>query len=865
MSILRQSCNDDAFLSTALSLFEQEMSNAAGSAISMSALNAYHGTQLPSIVNQWAIVYGTNLKPREEMSMAREMQLPRPQQLPDTGPGSGRAQMPESPIVPSNRPGWQSTQSASPTIIQHHSQMPHYSPSSHPQYHFHPQIPNSVVHAAGANIYPVSPAIHQPLNHNLHPQIQHAPYWRNLSNHAPNLPISAVFPIQPVQQPQSSNATQMPPFKSMGPAALSVSNSSMGRASMSLDSSVLPLPPGQSGNSWKEVDGLIARRVRDGRTEYHVRWRGESAAEDAWLPKNLLRDSGGTMVGWRSKKTGLDQRDPLRVGYNATEASRSMEQIRRLGLDPNSLPSAIIHQQHSLDQHLIPNGVRLESAAVQQGIQANGSPHTPVRAALRQPPAPARSSTNTSSVTASTDDRRISSSLFVRNTNPVVQRVTTTPGFPQGSTLTPDQIQQRASPGPGLHFFHPDPNFNLPQAAIPEPQRIALHQAGLASPVYHKMTEFDGNEVGTRYYQFIDDIIQLPQLLTKDSDLIRWKVRIPSEIWARRTMTLPAVGEFSFKERNVSNGDSQFRLKSILFDPQEGQTQPTLSEFCSQPVRWPKCLSVTINGVEGVVDFRRKPHWGVDLSTDITELLEEGENEVVIGAIFSAQETAYRFLMAIEILCVADHSSVLRMPTRIPAAESLAAITNALKKQSNADDDLIIEQREMSIDLVDPFMSIIWEIPVRGKACVHRECFDLSAFLLSRTSRVAESGLNSPDKWHCPICKSDCRPPMLVVDVFLVDVRSTLVQNDQLHAKAIIVQADGSWEPRLELPSKDADQDTPDPDVPITGTLFQITSSVTQPKSEAAAVPPPAQAASASNTPRLPIDQREIIILDDDD
>jgi hypothetical protein len=385
--------------------------------------------------------------------------------------------------------------------------------------------------------------------------------------------------------------------------------------------------------------------------------------------------------------------------------------------------------------------------------------------------------------------------------------------------------------------------------AVPNPDFLALHQAGLRSPEYHKMVDLDGNESDARYYQYVEDIIELPQFITRDSDLVRWNVHIPQQIWSRRATPLAPFGEFLTPQRRVAAGNVQFRLKAVNFAEKRGRAKPTVSEFCTQPTKWPKCLSVSINE-HHAVDFRRKAHYGVDLATDITEMVRERDNEIVVGAIFTPQEAELKFLIAVEIICVADYQRLLKMPTRIPAADALAAITDLLKKGDD-DDDLVMD-RTMSIDLVDPFTSVMWVTPVRGSDCRHLECFDLEVFL---ASRVKDSGLSSPDKWHCPICKSDCRPPMLVIDEFLLGVRKTLEENGQLpaKAKAIVVRDDGTWEPRLEQASKDEGRDTPDPN----------TSNAATP-APAVTGPTAAHAAPSASTTSRTIDTRTVIILDDD-
>lgn len=362
--------------------------------------------------------------------------------------------------------------------------------------------------------------------------------------------------------------------------------------------------------------------------------------------------------------------------------------------------------------------------------------------------------------------------------------------------------QQPPSQPPGHFFFPRDHTFNLAIAAVPNPDRTALHQAHLRSPQFRKASLSEASTSDARYYQYVEGIIELPDLITNKSDLKRWKLNVPHEVWVRKAESPPPTGDYLSRERIVSNGFVQFRLKSVSYKSGAAAlAQPKLSEFCVQSTKWPKCLSVSINGDVGV-DFRRKAHFGVDLATDVTDLLREGENEVVIGCLFTPAEINTTYRMAIEIICINDHTTVMSMPDRITASESLSSIIAAIKSSDNGkdDDDLIVSQPVISIDLVDPFMSVMWVTPVRSRECQHRECFDLEAYLLSRTSRFKHSILTSVEQWKCPICKKDARPMVLIIDEFLLEVRKTLEQNAQLDARAILVQEDGSWKIKTDQP-----------------------------------------------------------------
>ncbi|KAL2415422.1 hypothetical protein ABEF95_006134 [Exophiala dermatitidis] len=365
---------------------------------------------------------------------------------------------------------------------------------------------------------------------------------------------------------------------------------------------------------------------------------------------------------------------------------------------------------------------------------------------------------------------------------------------------SPSQMNSAGVTHPTSLF--PPATYTLPILAQPDPDKRAMHQAHLAAPKYIKV---DYPEA--KYYQYVEDIRELPQLLRATTDLVRWTVHISPDVWARKAETMSPVGEFMVKQRKIKNGSVQFRMKCIALDDSAEAPMPSLSDFCARPTTWPKCLSISINGDFGV-DFRRKALHGVDLPTDVTDLLEFGDNEIVVCTASTPAESKTSYLLAVEIVCVSTLETVRTIPSRIGAEESLASVTKVLKggdKEQPAngadddEDDVVIAQSVLSIDLVDPITSVVWVTPVRGRECQHRECFDLEAFLLSRTSRDKKNAdVTDPDQWKCPICRKDARPPMLVVDEFLLQVRQQLQQRNQLEeAKAILVNEDGSWDVKL--------------------------------------------------------------------
>ncbi|KIW89024.1 uncharacterized protein Z519_10509 [Cladophialophora bantiana CBS 173.52] len=343
------------------------------------------------------------------------------------------------------------------------------------------------------------------------------------------------------------------------------------------------------------------------------------------------------------------------------------------------------------------------------------------------------------------------------------------------------------------------------QLSTPSDPPSAAH---IHSPEYRRIDEFNGNASNTPCYEFVEALIVAQECIHADSALVYWNVHISQDHWARRAASLPAAGQFGPRERDVSNDNVQFRLRSIAVQADGGgKVTPTPSDFHVQPTKWPIGLAVSINGDYGVEFKRSKAPNGAHLATDVTDLLKEGDNEVVVGAYFTPQEERSRcvYLMAVEVICVANHDKIANydkmksMPTRIPKADVIGAITESLKSKRDRTEvvDLTISQSAINIDLMDPLTSVIWTTPVRGRECRHQECFDLEAFLFRRTDGVNKGSLASPDRWKCPICEGYAPPNMLVIDEFLLEVRKTLEKDRQWQAQAIDVKEDGTWEPKF--------------------------------------------------------------------
>lgn len=266
--------------------------------------------------------------------------------------------------------------------------------------------------------------------------------------------------------------------------------------------------------------------------------------------------------------------------------------------------------------------------------------------------------------------------------------------------------------------------------------------------------------------------------------------------------------------RQVTNGSSLYRLKCIQV-PATTTTSTAVSEdvWVTGDTVWPNGIFLAINGKQ--LEVRRKLHHGKDVPIDLTNDVKEGLNTLTCSVLRTAQELklAKNFAVGVEAVEIVADDRIKNLPFMLKEPDARDAIIKSLNggvsgkgdgtdADKDEDEEIQVVDAHISIDITDPYTARIFELPVRGKTCLHRECFDLQTFLDTRKSRTIEKDREpaptSPDEWKCPICKKDARPQSLVMDGFLQSVRNELVERDQLDVKAIRVQADGTWEPVLD-------------------------------------------------------------------
>lgn len=317
-----------------------------------------------------------------------------------------------------------------------------------------------------------------------------------------------------------------------------------------------------------------------------------------------------------------------------------------------------------------------------------------------------------------------------------------------------------------------------------------MHQAHLRSPTLKPVDRRGTGAISTNLYQYVAKLALPPQPIIAGSRNHVWSFHV-SEV---EFETVPSDTPSPYgapPTREVHQGSQIYRIRCAKLPYLEGHTNEM--DWAVTESVWPSYLFIEINGVR--LGLRRKQHHGKDLPIDITPHVKKGVNEVSVCLIGpSKQKDGAQYALAVETIHVVDHKQALVAAVPVPANEILDPIKASLTSKPG-DDDLRVVDNTITINLIDPFSARIFNVPVRGLACRHRECFDHENYLQTR-----QAGWRSMvDEWRCPICRADARPQNLVMDCFLAEVREELAQQKRLDTKAIIIEEDGTWRPRAQI------------------------------------------------------------------
>lgn len=336
----------------------------------------------------------------------------------------------------------------------------------------------------------------------------------------------------------------------------------------------------------------------------------------------------------------------------------------------------------------------------------------------------------------------------------------------------------------------------------PNPMRLGLHLVGLRDPMKRLIKQDqDGNDVETELFTYLNTFIVNPTVVDVDQPIYTWNFSFAGN----ECQKFPHIAhgkETQYSVWTFRPGCRTIRLRCIRLpgnpDTVTEQAWSTTSTF------WPSVFYITVNGKELYV--RRKVHNGKDLPLDITEHLKAGENNVRVDIILGQDECkTSKFVFGLENMEVSEFDQILSLIKSVPASDSRGAIKKRLCPITD-DDDLAVVTDNLTIDLVDPFMARIFDVPVRSLHCNHHECFDRDTFIRTRHSTSGQTPM--VDNWRCPICKGDARPQFLVVDQFLAEIHAVLTRTNRLNGiRAIQIKVDGTWTFKY-----DTDEISPGPD-----------------------------------------------------
>jgi zinc finger MIZ domain-containing protein len=386
---------------------------------------------------------------------------------------------------------------------------------------------------------------------------------------------------------------------------------------------------------------------------------------------------------------------------------------------------------------------------------------------------------------------------------------TNTSGVPPArSTIAPVPNARRENIARQAHPL--DRPFIPPLDMVPVPQPInpdvtALHQAHLRSPilVVPEMFPDSQNDKSRRYYQVMKGFALGPVKIPKDIALTNFLFTVRADDLALVPRDR-SMGAGKLPTRELTSGALQYRFRCIRTKPEVTICLPP--DWAVSDTVWPDSIFALFNSEK--LEIRRKVQHGKDLPIDLTQPIAAAgvnfQNKLKISMPKSRQRAMkdQGYFVAVEVIETIKHQEIMEMclhGQRISANHTLNAIKKSLAPMGDDDDDFTIVATDLTLSLADPFTARIFDIPVRGNTCLHRECFDLETFLLTRNSKPKRP--QQPcmvDVWKCPLCGKDARPYSLRVDDFLVSVRNELAKQDNLDVKAILISPDGNWRAKPE-------------------------------------------------------------------
>ena len=359
----------------------------------------------------------------------------------------------------------------------------------------------------------------------------------------------------------------------------------------------------------------------------------------------------------------------------------------------------------------------------------------------------------------------------------------------------------------------PPLSYPTPPGA-PAPHFTAIHQSHLRSPLLVPKVGFPKDlpldHPDRRFYQVVKEFALAPVKL-QPVPITDFHFSIPTDEFNLLAKRLNASGK-SPDLRGFVPGSLQYRLRCI--ERKNPGNDCPLNEWVLQDTLWPENVNFHLEagGTKHVIELRRKKQHGKDLPVDLTDIVAmyPANSDILVVMSMPGRRQVFReknIFFAVEIIEILGHENIMNLCQirRRTIQETVESIKRSLSVIVEDDDDEIsLVSSELTLDITDPFSARIFTIPVRSDGCLHRECFDLETFLLSRISKPNRKGQPVMiDVWKCPLCKVDARPQTLYVDEYLLKVRKTLEEQGKLNVKAVLVDKDGRWKAKpMAAPSR---------------------------------------------------------------
>ena len=326
----------------------------------------------------------------------------------------------------------------------------------------------------------------------------------------------------------------------------------------------------------------------------------------------------------------------------------------------------------------------------------------------------------------------------------------------------------------------------------PETARVLFHNANLRSPLPGDGQLPPGSQ--PPLYQYVTGYALPPTRIDDYLGAQSFTLNIPQADIVNVPNPVPGLLPWQPGVPKLREGSILYRLRCRKMSTAEGSD---IEAFLMTAENiWPSMFCFAMNKTSLLPWCQHLDRRGpsVDLSGG---MLDIDRNIFEVHTVPDPSEIN-NHVVAIERISVSSHASIVSAITSVSATDSLAAIRRLLQRPTNEDGDMTIATSTLTVSLLDPYESNrIWDTPVRGSTCLHRECFDLETFLAQRR-REQHVHSCATHCWRCPICRGHVRPQHLVKDGSLVQVREELARKNLLNTQAIVIDVDGFWKPRVE-------------------------------------------------------------------